>query len=187
MSDIFNFVRRGIGPDGRVVGTFQPSGIRPRFLDVCGSQVFSCRPRYSSGRSKLNEDLHDGRAGCMSRHVRHRGAGDRGDDRGSFEASEAAPPGSRTAIGARPVRRNPDIRREEKVSGIAWLNHWMVKTDMASRSRLIFHQADMKTSAETPVADLFDRLGGDCLRDLSENRLPLSRDLLSSALLFRFP
>jgi pilus assembly protein CpaF len=33
MSDVFNFVRRGIGPDGRVVGTFQPTGIRPRFLD----------------------------------------------------------------------------------------------------------------------------------------------------------
>jgi pilus assembly protein CpaF len=33
MSDIFNFVRRGIGPDGRVVGAFQPTGIRPRFLD----------------------------------------------------------------------------------------------------------------------------------------------------------
>jgi pilus assembly protein CpaF len=34
MSDIFNFVRRGIGPDGRVLGAFQPSGIRPRFLDL---------------------------------------------------------------------------------------------------------------------------------------------------------
>jgi len=33
MSDIFSFVRRGIGPDGRVMGSFQPSGIRPRFLD----------------------------------------------------------------------------------------------------------------------------------------------------------
>jgi pilus assembly protein CpaF len=33
MHDIFNFVRRGIGPDGRVVGSFQPSGIRPKFLD----------------------------------------------------------------------------------------------------------------------------------------------------------
>lgn len=42
MSDIFNFVRRGIGPDGRVVGAFQPSGIRPRFLDrlrVAGIQL----------------------------------------------------------------------------------------------------------------------------------------------------
>ncbi len=42
MSDIFNFVRRGIGPDGRVVGTFQPTGIRPRFLDrlrVAGIQL----------------------------------------------------------------------------------------------------------------------------------------------------
>ena len=42
MSDIFNFVRRGIAPDGRVVGTFQPTGIRPRFLDrlrVAGIQL----------------------------------------------------------------------------------------------------------------------------------------------------
>lgn len=33
MQDIFNFVRKGIGPDGRVIGSFQPSGIRPTFLD----------------------------------------------------------------------------------------------------------------------------------------------------------
>jgi pilus assembly protein CpaF len=33
MSDIFNFVRKGVGPDGRVVGSFQPTGIRPKFLD----------------------------------------------------------------------------------------------------------------------------------------------------------
>jgi pilus assembly protein CpaF len=33
MHDIFTFVRRGIGADGRVIGSFQPSGIRPKFLD----------------------------------------------------------------------------------------------------------------------------------------------------------
>jgi pilus assembly protein CpaF len=33
MHDIFHFVRKGIGPDGRVVGSFQPTGIRPKFLD----------------------------------------------------------------------------------------------------------------------------------------------------------
>jgi pilus assembly protein CpaF len=33
MHDIFTFVRRGIGPNGRVVGTFRPTGIRPRFLE----------------------------------------------------------------------------------------------------------------------------------------------------------
>ena len=33
MQDVFNFVRKGIGPDGRVVGAFAPSGIRPKFLD----------------------------------------------------------------------------------------------------------------------------------------------------------
>jgi pilus assembly protein CpaF len=33
MQDIFTFVRKGIGPDGRVIGAFEPSGIRPKFLD----------------------------------------------------------------------------------------------------------------------------------------------------------
>ena len=33
MQDIFTFVRNGIGPNGKVVGTFQPSRIRPKFLD----------------------------------------------------------------------------------------------------------------------------------------------------------
>jgi pilus assembly protein CpaF len=33
MQDIFTFVRRGVGPSGRVVGTFRPSGIRPKFME----------------------------------------------------------------------------------------------------------------------------------------------------------
>jgi pilus assembly protein CpaF len=33
MQDVFNFVRKGIGPDGKVMGAFTPSGIRPKFLD----------------------------------------------------------------------------------------------------------------------------------------------------------
>ena len=33
MQEIFTFVRRGIGPNGAVIGSFHPSGIRPKFLD----------------------------------------------------------------------------------------------------------------------------------------------------------
>jgi pilus assembly protein CpaF len=33
MHDIFTFVQKGIGPNGNVVGTFRPSGIRPKFLE----------------------------------------------------------------------------------------------------------------------------------------------------------
>jgi pilus assembly protein CpaF len=33
MHEIFSFERKGIGPDGRVLGTFQPSRIRPKFLE----------------------------------------------------------------------------------------------------------------------------------------------------------
>jgi pilus assembly protein CpaF len=39
LQDIFTFVRKGIGVNGRMIGTFQPSRIRPKFLDrlrVCG-------------------------------------------------------------------------------------------------------------------------------------------------------
>jgi pilus assembly protein CpaF len=33
MHEIFTFVKKGIGPDGAVVGAFQPSRIRPKFLE----------------------------------------------------------------------------------------------------------------------------------------------------------
>ena len=33
MQDIFTFHRKGVGPDGKVVGAFRPSGIRPKFLE----------------------------------------------------------------------------------------------------------------------------------------------------------
>lgn len=33
MQEIFTFARKGIGPDGKVIGAFQPTRIRPRFLD----------------------------------------------------------------------------------------------------------------------------------------------------------
>ncbi len=33
MQDIFTFQRKGVGPDGKVIGVFQPSRIRPKFLE----------------------------------------------------------------------------------------------------------------------------------------------------------
>jgi pilus assembly protein CpaF len=33
MHEIFSFAKKGIGPDGRVIGAFQPTHIRPKFLD----------------------------------------------------------------------------------------------------------------------------------------------------------
>jgi pilus assembly protein CpaF len=33
MQDIFVFQKRGISPTGKVVGTFRPTRIRPRFID----------------------------------------------------------------------------------------------------------------------------------------------------------
>jgi pilus assembly protein CpaF len=33
MQDIFVFQRRGVGSDGRIIGTFQPTGIRPKFME----------------------------------------------------------------------------------------------------------------------------------------------------------
>lgn len=36
MQDIFTFQKKGVGPDGRVVGVFKPSRIRPKFLERLG-------------------------------------------------------------------------------------------------------------------------------------------------------
>jgi pilus assembly protein CpaF len=33
MQEIFTFDRKGLGPDGKVVGLFTPSRIRPKFLE----------------------------------------------------------------------------------------------------------------------------------------------------------
>jgi pilus assembly protein CpaF len=33
MQEIFSFSKKGIGPDGKVIGVFQPSRIRPKFLE----------------------------------------------------------------------------------------------------------------------------------------------------------
>src|SRR6476646_309917 len=33
MHDIFTFVKKGIGPNGNVIGLFRPTGIRPKFLE----------------------------------------------------------------------------------------------------------------------------------------------------------
>ena len=33
MQEIFAFHKKGIGPDGKVIGTFTPTRIRPRFLE----------------------------------------------------------------------------------------------------------------------------------------------------------
>ena len=33
MQEIFTFKKKGIGPDGKVLGVFQPTRIRPRFLE----------------------------------------------------------------------------------------------------------------------------------------------------------
>jgi pilus assembly protein CpaF len=33
MHEIFNFNKKGIGPDGRVIGAFEPTHIRPKFLE----------------------------------------------------------------------------------------------------------------------------------------------------------
>jgi len=50
MQDLFEFVRTGVGPDGKVLGTFRPTGIRSvysRRLEAAGlhldSKLFGAR------------------------------------------------------------------------------------------------------------------------------------------------
>ena len=42
-----------------------------------------------------------------------------------------------------------DIRRKEHLSGIRWLNRWMVKLNLAPALRLLLYQADVRAQTET--------------------------------------
>ena len=57
MQEIFTFNKKGIGPDGKVIGAFQPTHIRPKFLDGCASRASFCRPACSrrKRRSTIEE------------------------------------------------------------------------------------------------------------------------------------
>ena len=47
MQDVFRFVRSGVDGQGRVVGRFTASGVRPRVLDRSMISGSRCRPRSS--------------------------------------------------------------------------------------------------------------------------------------------
>jgi tight adherence protein B len=42
-----------------------------------------------------------------------------------------------------------DIKREEQLSRIPWLNRWLVRINIASRTRMLLYQADVKQSVGT--------------------------------------
>jgi pilus assembly protein CpaF len=44
MQDIFKFEKKGIGPDGRVLGDFQPTGVRPWFMEKLKVSGFDVPP-----------------------------------------------------------------------------------------------------------------------------------------------
>ncbi|MBP2676273.1 MAG: type secretion system protein, partial [Deltaproteobacteria bacterium] len=50
MQDIFVFEKQGLDPEGKVIGQFRASGVRPKFLDMIhmagihlGSEIFAYR------------------------------------------------------------------------------------------------------------------------------------------------
>jgi len=50
MQEIFTFEKKGIGPDGKVIGVFLPTRIRPRSLNGFAFRVSSCRRSCSSAK-----------------------------------------------------------------------------------------------------------------------------------------
>ncbi len=50
-----------------------------------------------------------------------------------------------------------NIRREERVTGVEWLNRWLIRFNLAVRTRLLLSQADVKAPPETL---LLTSLGG---------------------------
>ena len=57
MQEIFTFQKKGIGPNGKVLGVFKPSGIRPRFLEQLRDRghLPAAEPVRTRHRSQLAE------------------------------------------------------------------------------------------------------------------------------------
>jgi len=55
MQEIFSFNKKGIGPDGRVLGAFQPTRIRPRFVEQLRISGSSSRQASLSARCRSAE------------------------------------------------------------------------------------------------------------------------------------
>jgi pilus assembly protein CpaF len=54
MQEIFTFNKKGIGPDGKVVGTFQPSRIRPKFLERLRVSGITLPPALFERETQVN-------------------------------------------------------------------------------------------------------------------------------------
>ena len=54
MQEIFSFVKNGIGPDGRVIGAFKPSHIRPRFIDRLRTAGITLSPNVFEQTLEVN-------------------------------------------------------------------------------------------------------------------------------------
>jgi tight adherence protein B len=46
-----------------------------------------------------------------------------------------------------PADHNVDIRKEELLSAVPWLNRWLLKLELAPRLRILLYQADLKWTA----------------------------------------
>ncbi len=54
MHEIFRFEKKGIGPDGKVLGTFVPSGIRPKFLEQLRTSGIFLSPDLFEKTTEVN-------------------------------------------------------------------------------------------------------------------------------------
>lgn len=54
MQEIFSFQKKGIGPDGRVIGAFVPSRIRPRFLERLRVSGMILSPTLFEAETQVN-------------------------------------------------------------------------------------------------------------------------------------
>jgi len=54
MQDIFVFQKKGIGPTGKVIGTFRPTRIRPRFVDRLQIAGISLPPTTFENFTEVN-------------------------------------------------------------------------------------------------------------------------------------
>jgi pilus assembly protein CpaF len=57
MQDLFTFVQRGVGADGRIVGEFRPTGAIPTWYDQLAGRGITCDPRMFDPDSMVDVNV----------------------------------------------------------------------------------------------------------------------------------
>jgi hypothetical protein len=166
MQEIFTFEKKGIGQDGRVIGVFKPTRIRPRFLERLRVSGMCCRPACSSGNAGWLRRKEGSKMGLIIGLVfvgvftlialPLAAMGPSSNAKQALATLDSALKVDRREL----LQQKLNVRKNELLSSIPWLNQKLLKFELTPYLRKMLSQADLDWSA----GRLLLMRGGSCSR-----------------------